>query len=226
MAPAHAKSNLKEGLIGQPVPPKFVIARSVATKQSSLLAPVDCFASLAMTLGLRTAKRTPTGQSIGVARGDLAGDFGAFREVAADGEIGRRRTGAVALLKRPVAAIEAGDHLIAALAGRRFGVDERLRLVAPLLPFIRAANAAQEMQRTENLGEPLQIAVVGRGRVLRRRLRLRLRLSGRLYRLGQRLRLPLERLLSILWLGLLLLFPENRLARAPRRPSGTDKKKP
>jgi hypothetical protein len=48
-----------------------------------------------------------------------------------------------------------------ALAGRRFGVDQRLRLIAPLLAFVRAANAAQKVQRSEDFGEPLEVVVVG-----------------------------------------------------------------
>ena len=57
-----------------------------------------------------------------------------------------------------------------------FGVDQRLRFIAPLLAFVRAADAAQEVQCAENFGKPLQVAVV-RGDPWRgRRLRLSLRL--------------------------------------------------
>jgi len=132
---------------------------------------------------------------IGVAGGDLAGDLGAFFEVTANGEVGRRRAGPIALLEGAIAAVEARDHLIVPLAAWRLGVDQRLRLTAPFRAFIRSANAAQEMQRAENFRKPLQVMVVGsghrsgRGRSLslRRRLRLNrlrpglsLRLSGRL----------------------------------------------
>ena len=56
--------------------------------------------------------------SIGVAGGDLAGDFGALFKVAADDEIGRRRAGAVALLEAAIAAVEACHHLVVAVARR------------------------------------------------------------------------------------------------------------
>src|SRR5208282_5982757 len=169
MASADAKSNLEEGLIRELVP---------------LDTPID---------PLRDGGKW----SVGVARGDLAGDLGALVEIAANGEIGRRRAGAVALLEGAIAAIEACDHLIVALAGRRFGVDQRLRLIAPLLAFVRAANAAQKMQRAEDFGEPLQVVVVGGrrrlGRHLRSRLGLNLRRSSRLkLRLCWRLRPGLD----------------------------------
>jgi hypothetical protein len=65
-----------------------------------------------------------------------------------------------------------------------------LRLVAPFLALVRAANAAQEVQRAEDLGEPLQVMVKGRRGVFRRLglrfLLLRLLLWLRLNRAGRR----------------------------------------
>src|SRR5262249_61140909 len=96
-------------------------------------------------------------------------------------QIGRRRAGSIALLERAIAAVEACDPQFVPLAVRRFGVDQHLRLVAPFLPFVGAANAAQEMQRAEDLGEPLQIVVIGRWPVLRRLVRFLLLLRLRLW---------------------------------------------
>src|SRR5580704_7520176 len=108
----------------------------------------------------------PAGQPlsglISVAGGDLAGDMGALFEVAADDDAGLRRAAAVALLEAAIAAVEARHHLIVAVAGRRFGLDQRLRLGAPFRAFVRAANAAQEMQRAEDFRQPLQIVIVRR----------------------------------------------------------------
>src|ERR1700722_4558759 len=87
---------------------------------------------------------------IGVARGDVTGDLGALFEVAVNNDVGRRRAGPVALLEAAIAAIETGDHLVVAVARRRFGIDQRLRLGAPFLALVAIANAAQEMQRAEN----------------------------------------------------------------------------
>src|ERR1700730_13991746 len=84
---------------------------------------------------------------IGVAGGDLAGDMGTLFEIAADDDAGRRGAAAIALLEAAIAAVEARHHLIVAVARGRFGVDQRLRLVAPFLAFVAAAYAAQEVQR-------------------------------------------------------------------------------
>src|SRR5579862_2116120 len=100
--------------------------------------------------------------SVGVAGGDLAGDMGALFEVAPDDDAGRRRAAAVALLEAAIAAVEARHHLVVAVARWRFGVDQRLRLGAPFLAFIAAADAAQEMQRAEDFRKPLQIVIVRR----------------------------------------------------------------
>ena len=161
-APERAKSNLEEGLIRR---------------------------LFSWITGFRAPKKREKDRSIGIAGGDLTGHFGTLGEIAADGEVGGRRAGAIALLKRAIAAVEACDHQIAPLSGRRFGVDERLCLVAPLLAFVGAAYPTQKMQRAENLRKPLQVAIVGSGRILRRGSGLGLRLT-RLARLtGPRLQL-------------------------------------
>src|SRR5580700_6644363 len=98
---------------------------------------------------------------ISVAGGDIAGDMGALFEIALDDDAGRRRAAAVTLLEAAIAAIKARHHLIVAVARGRFGLDQRLRLVAPFLAFVAAANAAQEMQRAEDFGKPRQIVIVG-----------------------------------------------------------------
>jgi len=103
---------------------------------------------------------------IRVACGDVAGDLGAFFQIAADDDIGGGCAAAVGLLKAAITAVETSDHLLAAGSARRFGVDQRLRLGAPFLAFVVVANAAQEMQRTENLRQPLQVAIIGRRLVL------------------------------------------------------------
>jgi len=51
----------------------------------------------------------------------------------------------------------------APFAARRFGLDQRLHLVAPGLPLARPADVAQIVQRAEDLGEPLQVVFVWRG---------------------------------------------------------------
>src|SRR5262249_25159897 len=75
---------------------------------------------------------------------------------------------AVCLLEAAIAAIEARHNLAAALAARRFGIDQGLHLVAPLLPFIGAADRAQIVERPQDLAEPRQIWVERRRRVARR----------------------------------------------------------
>src|ERR1700691_268451 len=129
---------------------------------------------------------------IGVAGCYFARDFGAFLEVTPNGEIGGRSAGAIALLERAVTPIKARDHLLVPLAGRRFGVDQRLRFHAPFLALVGAANAAQEMQRPEDLGKSLQVSIIGDWArwSWRRTLSLSRRLAGWLRpRLHLRLRL-------------------------------------
>ena len=101
-----------------------------------------------------------------VARRDVAGDFGALLQITADHDVSRGRTSPVALLEAAIAAVEACDHRIVAVAGRRLGIDQCLGLGAPFLAFIRIAEAAQEVQRAEDFRQPLQIAIVGRGSFL------------------------------------------------------------
>ena len=103
----------------------------------------------------------PKERSVRVAGSDVARDFGALFEVAANGEIGGRGAGMVALLEGAVTAVEARDHAVMTLAIGRFGIDQGLGLVAPFLALLRAANGAQEMQSAEDFGKPLQVAVVG-----------------------------------------------------------------
>ena len=114
--------------------------------------------------------------SIRVARGDLAGDLGALFQVAADGDFGGRRAGAVGLLEPAVAAVEARHHPGAAIGGLRLGVDQGLHLGAPAIGFLEAADRPQVVQGAEDFREPLQAVIQRRGR----RLRL-----GRMARGGQ-----------------------------------------
>src|SRR6185503_19832033 len=51
---------------------------------------------------------------------------------------------------------------------RRLRVDQRLHFVTPDLAFARAADVAQVMQRAEDFGEALQIALIRRAPALRR----------------------------------------------------------
>ena len=61
-----------------------------------------------------------------VVRSDIAGDLGAFSHIAADDDVSRRRANVIALFKTAIAAIEARDHLLAAVSARRFGIDQGL----------------------------------------------------------------------------------------------------
>ena len=99
-----------------------------------------------------------------VSRGDFTGDFGAFVEIAANGQVGGRCAGPISLLKTAVATIEAGHDLAPPLAAGRLGVDQRLHFVTPFLPFMGPADRAQIMQRAEDFGEPRQVAVERRRR--------------------------------------------------------------
>ena len=64
---------------------------------------------------------------VGVARSDIAGDLGAFFQIAADHDLGGRRADVVGLLKAAIAAIEARDHLLVAVSARPFGIDHGMR---------------------------------------------------------------------------------------------------
>src|SRR6516165_6751120 len=141
---------------------------------------------------------------VGVAGGDLAGDRGALHQIAVHDHASRRRAATIALLEAAIAAVEARHHLVVTVAGRGFGVDQGLGLDAPVLAFVARADAVQEVQRAEDFGEPLQVAVVRRGLDLRRhrgrRLRRRLPLTG----FGQCRNSRLRRLGLELWLVLVL----------------------
>src|ERR1043166_2113718 len=65
-------------------------------------------------------------KSVRVARRDVARDFGALFQIAADREIGRGRAGAIALLEAAVAAVEACGEAFLALAARRLGGGQSL----------------------------------------------------------------------------------------------------
>src|ERR1700676_3842556 len=103
---------------------------------------------------------------VGVAGGQVSRDFRAFLDIPADRDGSGRRAGPVGLLEPVIAAVEARDHAGAAVAGGGFGVDQRLHLVAPFAAFIGSANAPEEMQGAEDLGQPLQVAVERRSRIL------------------------------------------------------------
>src|SRR5580698_2046167 len=90
-----------------------------------------------------------------VSGGDIASDAGTFFQITPDHNCRRGGAGPVALLEAAIAAVEACDHLIVPVAGRRFGINQGLRLLAPFLAFIGSADTAQEMQRAEDFREPL-----------------------------------------------------------------------
>ena len=113
---------------------------------------------------------------------DIAGNLGAFVHIAADDDVGRWRANAIALLKTAMAAIEARDHLLAAVSARRFGIDQGLRLAPPFLAFAAVADAAQEMQRPQNFRQPLQVVIIGQRRILHGLRGLRRRFVGRMLR--------------------------------------------
>src|SRR5256885_284120 len=107
---------------------------------------------------LRTCRR----RSVGVARGDIPRNAGAFCEIAPDREIGGGCARAIALLESAKATVEARYQPLTPLAARRLGIDQRLHLVAPGLPLLGAANLPQVVQRAEDLGEALQLGLVRR----------------------------------------------------------------
>src|SRR5262245_18575732 len=69
-------------------------------------------------------------RSVRIARRQVARDLHAFVDVATDRDGRGRRAGAVGLLEAVIAAVEGGDHAGAAVAAGRFGIDQRLHLVA------------------------------------------------------------------------------------------------
>jgi hypothetical protein len=96
-----------------------------------------------------------------VVRIDIAGNLGAFFHIAADDDVGRGRANVIGLFKTAIAAIEARDHLLAAVSARRFGIDQGLRLAPPFLAFAAVADAAQKMQCAENFRQSLQVVCFG-----------------------------------------------------------------
>src|SRR6185295_4337643 len=87
-----------------------------------------------------------------ISRRQVARNFHAFVDVAADRDGRGGGAGAVGLLKAVIAAVEGRDHAGATVAGGRLGVDQRLHFVAPFQAFIAAADAAQIVQGAEDLG--------------------------------------------------------------------------
>src|ERR1700684_2317144 len=103
---------------------------------------------------------------VGVAGGQVARNLRAFLDIAADRDGGGRRAGPVGLLEAIIAAVETCDHAGAAIARGGFGIDQRLHFITPFGTFIGAANAPQVVQGAEDLGQPLQVGIEWRGRVL------------------------------------------------------------
>jgi hypothetical protein len=96
---------------------------------------------------------------VGVSRRDFASNFRAFVEIPSYCEVCGGSASPVRLLEAAVTAIEVRHDLAAALAARRFGVDQRLHLIAPLLSLVGTADRAQIVQRTQDFSEPRQVAV-------------------------------------------------------------------
>src|SRR3954465_5450906 len=119
-----------------------------------------------LTAVYKVDDRVPAAVSVRVTRREIARDLGAFLDIAADRHRRGRRAAPVGLLKTVIAAVEAGDHAGAAFAGGGFGIDQRLHLAAPFVALVGPADAAQIVQPTENLRQPLQIAVKRRCPVL------------------------------------------------------------
>lgn len=102
---------------------------------------------------------------VGVSRGDIAGDLGTLVEISANCYVGRRRAGAIGLLKSAVAAVEARHDLPPPIAAGGLGVEQGLHLIAPLLTLVGPADRAQIMERAHDFAEALQIVVKRRRRV-------------------------------------------------------------
>src|SRR4030081_690531 len=103
---------------------------------------------------------------VSVASGQVSRNFRALPEGAPARDGCRRRAASIGLLKSVIAAVEARDHTGAAFARGSLGVDQCLHLVAPFRPFVAAANAPEVVQGAEDLGQPLQVAIERRGRIL------------------------------------------------------------
>ena len=90
--------------------------------------------------------------------------------------------------KRAVALVVRAGEALAPARGGALGIEERLHLLGPFGRVRGRAKGAQERERADDLGEPQQLLLVGRGRRLHhggRRLGLLLR--GRRRRLRARL---------------------------------------
>src|SRR5262245_535596 len=105
----------------RPVGTGFPPARSLGTRLSSRT----------MLRRTKAGRTRPCARLIRVARRDVACDLRAFIEIALDRKIGGRRAGTVGLLEAPIAAVETCDQPLAPFPARRFGLDQRLHLVAP-----------------------------------------------------------------------------------------------
>src|SRR5579871_2881375 len=90
---------------------------------------------------------------VGITRREIARYFRSLIDIPADRNQGRRRAGAIGLLKTIIAAVEARDHARAAVAAGRLGIDQRLHFVAPFAAFIAPANAPEVVQSPEDLRE-------------------------------------------------------------------------
>ena len=92
---------------------------------------------------------------VAVARGDFARDLGAFLQEPLDREIGGVRAGPIALLKSPIAAIEARDHADAPHAPGRLK-----RHYATVKPLRLDARAVAGDEALLAFGAPLSGAAV------------------------------------------------------------------
>src|SRR5438270_13046360 len=91
--------------------------------------------------GFPAARPGMTKGSVRVARGEVARDFRAFLDIAADRDGRGRGAAPVGLLKAVIAAVEDGHHAGVALAGGCFGIDQLLHLVSPFVAIVCPADA-------------------------------------------------------------------------------------
>jgi hypothetical protein len=93
--------------------------------------------------------------------GEGRSDLRALDREAGNRERGRGGAAAVGAAIAAVAVIEAVYELGAAHRGRAFVPDDLLHLIAPELAFLGAAQLAQIVDGTEDLGEPQKLRVIG-----------------------------------------------------------------
>ena len=88
-------------------------------------------------------------------------DPGAFLKVSPNGEIGGRGAGCGSSAEGAIAPVKARDYLLLLLLSP--GASASIKYCASIrhLAFVGAANAAQEMQRPEDLGASLQVSIIG-----------------------------------------------------------------